>query len=64
MSAAKSSATPEIVSVDRLEKGLVVSFSEGTTVLYKTDFLWENRDYDGNHAIEEDPEQDEPVDSV
>ena len=47
---------PRIVSADRLEDGLILSFSDGTSAFYLTQFLYSAREYGDNHLVEEDDE--------
>jgi hypothetical protein len=54
-----------ILSADRLSDGVVIAFADGTSALYRPEFLYEHRDRDGNHTVIEDPEvTDEPLDSA
>ncbi len=40
-----------IVNVDRLQEGLIVLFSDGTSTLFHTNFLYEMREHDGNRVL-------------
>ncbi len=40
-----------IVNVDRLQEGLIVLFSNGTSTLFHTSFLYEVREHDGNRVL-------------
>ena len=41
----------EILAADSSGKGIIIHFSDGTTTLFQTHFLYEVRDQDGNVAL-------------
>jgi hypothetical protein len=48
-----------VIDVDRFDNGVVVSFSDGQSVLYHAQFLYEVREHDGNRPVREDESLDE-----
>jgi hypothetical protein len=47
--------TLQIVGADRIGDGVIISFSDGTAVLYHTQFLYDVRNQYGNHLL---PDED------
>ena len=47
-----------ILSAEPAGNGLVIHFSDGTTTLFQTHFLYEVRDQDGNVALTDMSEED------
>ena len=47
-----------ILSAESASKGLIIHFSDGTTTLFQTHFLYEVRDHDGNVALTDMSEED------
>jgi hypothetical protein len=46
---------PKVVAADHVESGVLVYFSDGTSSLFRGDFLYRNRLTDGNGPTDEDP---------
>ena len=46
-----------IIGSDRIEGGILLHFSEGTSVLYHAQFLYDVRDHDHNVPIVVDAEE-------
>ena len=43
-----------VIKASRVDEGLLIYFSNGTTVIYHTQFLYDIRDHDGNKPIAEE----------
>ncbi|MGI8772092.1 MAG: hypothetical protein ACR2JE_11725 [Acidobacteriaceae bacterium] len=50
---------PRIISADRVEHGLIVAFSDGTSAVYDTQFLYSAREYGDNYLVEADEEDED-----
>jgi hypothetical protein len=50
-----------LISADRTAEGVLVVFSDYTTVLFKTDFLYKNHNADGNEEHEDIPDEHEDI---
>ncbi len=51
-----------IVEVDKMHGNLLIHFSNGKSVLYNAQFLWDVRQQDGNVALPDDAaEKDEAI---
>lgn len=48
----------QVIDVDRFDNGVVVSFSDGQSVLYHAQFLYDMREHDGNREVFEDEDLD------
>lgn len=48
-----------IFATDQVTEGLLVHFSDGISVLYHAQFLYDVQNQDGNKAILDEPEEDE-----
>ena len=50
----------EIVGVERTEDGLIITFSNGASALFRPQFLFDTRQQDGNIPLEE-PDRDRGI---
>jgi hypothetical protein len=48
-----------ILSVDRLDHGLIINYSDGTAAFYGTQFLYGAREYGDNHLVMADDEDED-----
>jgi hypothetical protein len=49
----------EIIHADRFEEGVIITFSDGQSVLYHPQFLYDMREHNDNRTVLEDKELDE-----
>jgi hypothetical protein len=47
-----------IRSAERVDGGLAVEFSDGETILYSSEFLYEHRERSGNSRLVSEPDED------
>lgn len=54
-----SNASVKVVAADPMKGDLLVHFSNGTSVLYHSNFLYDVRDDDGNVALSNEAEEED-----
>lgn len=47
-----------IVAADRVEDGLIIGFSDGTSAYYEAQFLYGAREQSGNYLVEEEDDDE------
>lgn len=48
-----------IVTTDQMSEGLLIHFSDGVSVLYHPQFLYDVQNQDGNRPILDEPDKEE-----
>jgi hypothetical protein len=56
-------SVPSVENVDQSSDGVVVTFKDGSVVLYTPGFLWEHRNRDGNLELHEKSAPYIPIDT-